>query len=178
MDEIWKLREPRKSPLFRQKPKAVLLFFLSLVLSFSVISLSKSKQPSETQSLRFFFGLSRVFVFFFLFVFPIKSSMTTLDSDVTMVPAGEASGSAVPSSSTKKLKRFEIKKWSAVALWAWGNHKEKSLKLSWILSFDVCVRIFIFGLDTVLLIGLCLIADIVVDNCAICRNHIMDLCKS
>eukprot|EP00928_Gymnodinium_smaydae_P016023 TRINITY_DN1596_c0_g2_i1.p3 TRINITY_DN1596_c0_g2~~TRINITY_DN1596_c0_g2_i1.p3 ORF type:complete len:106 (-),score=14.75 TRINITY_DN1596_c0_g2_i1:76-393(-) len=33
--------------------------------------------------------------------------------------------------------RFEIKKWSAVALWAW---------------------------------------DIVVDNCAICRNHIMDLC--
>eukprot|EP00438_Fugacium_kawagutii_P018024 Skav216293 [mRNA] locus=scaffold494:77651:78619:- [translate_table: standard] len=31
----------------------------------------------------------------------------------------------------------EIKKWSAVALWAW---------------------------------------DIVVDNCAICRNHIMDLC--
>ncbi|KAM7538189.1 hypothetical protein Aperf_G00000070686 [Anoplocephala perfoliata] len=34
-------------------------------------------------------------------------------------------------------KRFEIKKWNAVALWAW---------------------------------------DIVVDNCAICRNHIMDLC--
>ncbi|XP_022374657.1 E3 ubiquitin-protein ligase RBX1 isoform X1 [Enhydra lutris kenyoni] len=34
-------------------------------------------------------------------------------------------------------KRFEVKKWNAVALWAW---------------------------------------DIVVDNCAICRNHIMDLC--
>lgn len=34
-------------------------------------------------------------------------------------------------------KRFEIKKWNAVALWSW---------------------------------------DIVVDNCAICRNHIMDLC--
>lgn len=32
--------------------------------------------------------------------------------------------------------RFEVKKWNAVALWAW---------------------------------------DIVVDNCAICRNHIMDL---
>ncbi|KAK8988769.1 hypothetical protein V6N11_030145 [Hibiscus sabdariffa] len=44
----------------------------------------------------------------------------------------------VPSAAaTKKPKRFEIKKWSAVALWAW---------------------------------------DIVVDNCAICRNHIMDLC--
>uniref|UniRef100_A0A914Y420 Anaphase-promoting complex subunit 11 RING-H2 finger domain-containing protein n=1 Tax=Panagrolaimus superbus TaxID=310955 RepID=A0A914Y420_9BILA len=34
-------------------------------------------------------------------------------------------------------KRFEVKKWNAVALWAW---------------------------------------DIVVDTCAICRNHIMDLC--
>ena len=36
-----------------------------------------------------------------------------------------------------KKKRFEVKKWNAVALWAW---------------------------------------DIVVDNCAICRNHLMDLC--
>ncbi|GMN68551.1 hypothetical protein TIFTF001_037610 [Ficus carica] len=61
--------------------------------------------------------------------------MATLDSDVPMVPAGEPSSSAGPSS--KKPKRFEIKKWNAVALWAW---------------------------------------DIVVDNCAICRNHIMDLC--
>ncbi|KAL3532700.1 hypothetical protein ACH5RR_006221 [Cinchona calisaya] len=70
--------------------------------------------------------------------------MASLDSDVTMVPAGEGSSCAGPSSSTastssssKKAKRFEIKKWNAVALWAW---------------------------------------DIVVDNCAICRNHIMDLC--
>jgi len=38
----------------------------------------------------------------------------------------------------KDGKRFEVKKWNAVALWAW---------------------------------------DIVVDNCAICRNHIMDLCE-
>ena len=37
----------------------------------------------------------------------------------------------------QEKKRFEVKKWNAVALWAW---------------------------------------DIVVDNCAICRNHIMDLC--
>ncbi|KAL0843393.1 hypothetical protein Bca101_016638 [Brassica carinata] len=62
--------------------------------------------------------------------------MASLDSDVNMIPAaGESSGSVAPSS--KKAKRFEVKKWSAVALWAW---------------------------------------DIVVDNCAICRNHIMDLC--
>ncbi|CAL5375533.1 unnamed protein product [Camellia sinensis] len=71
--------------------------------------------------------------------------MASLDTDVTMVPVGgDGSGAAGPSSSTastssssKKAKRFEIKKWNAVALWAW---------------------------------------DIVVDNCAICRNHIMDLC--
>ena len=55
------------------------------------------------------------------------------DSDSDMATAG-------PSKDAGKLmekKRFEVKKWNAVALWAW---------------------------------------DIVVDNCAICRNHIMDLC--
>jgi len=70
-------------------------------------------------------------------------------ADVDMTDAPAASGSGVPA---KKItgkgakgsaengdgkKRFEVKKWNAVALWAW---------------------------------------DIVVDNCAICRNHIMDLC--
>ncbi|RXI06963.1 hypothetical protein DVH24_026099 [Malus domestica] len=44
--------------------------------------------------------------------------MATLDSDVPMVPVGEGSSSA--GSSTKRPKRFEIKKWNAVALWAWG----------------------------------------------------------
>ncbi|XP_047317345.1 RING-box protein 1a [Impatiens glandulifera] len=73
--------------------------------------------------------------------FCFRSSM---DTDVNMVPAEDvsiitapSSSSAAASSSSKKPKRFEIKKWNAVALWAW---------------------------------------DIVVDNCAICRNHIMDLC--
>ncbi|KAG5548467.1 hypothetical protein RHGRI_013973 [Rhododendron griersonianum] len=70
--------------------------------------------------------------------------MASLDTDVTMVPAGEGPSDAPPSFSaasaslsSKKAKRFEIKKWNAVALWAW---------------------------------------DIVMDNCAICRNHITDLC--
>eukprot|EP00729_Bicosta_minor_P005992 gene5992-11922_t len=48
--------------------------------------------------------------------------------------AAAAGGVAAPKAGKK---RFEVKKWNAVALWAW---------------------------------------DIVVDNCAICRNHIMDLC--
>ncbi|KAJ3006237.1 UNVERIFIED_CONTAM: RING-box protein 1a [Siphonaria sp. JEL0065] len=61
------------------------------------------------------------------------------DSDVVM---GESAPAAASSSKGKYgdlsgKKRFEVKKWNAVALWAW---------------------------------------DIVVDNCAICRNHIMDLC--
>ncbi|XP_030383595.1 RING-box protein 1-like [Scaptodrosophila lebanonensis] len=50
----------------------------------------------------------------------------------------ETESSEEPSTSSGcAKKRFEVKKWNAVALWAW---------------------------------------DIVVDNCAICRNHIMDLC--
>ncbi|KAG8367143.1 hypothetical protein BUALT_Bualt16G0042000 [Buddleja alternifolia] len=75
---------------------------------------------------------------------PSQAKMASLDTDVNMVPAGEGSSGAGPSEvnptpapSAKKAKRFEIKKWNAVSLWAW---------------------------------------DIVVDNCAICRNHIMDLC--
>lgn len=65
--------------------------------------------------------------------------MATLDSDVTMIPAGEASSSAAGSSSNKKPKRFEIKKWSAVALWAWGNRE--NLHTVFNMSFDVCVTI-------------------------------------
>ena len=47
-------------------------------------------------------------------------------------------------------KRFEVKKWNAVALWAWGK------------SLSFLLKSFL---------------DIHVDNCAICRNHIMDPCK-
>ncbi|KAH1198163.1 GLABRA2 expression modulator [Glycine max] len=46
--------------------------------------------------------------------------MATLDSDVTVFPVGKASSSGGPSLSTKKLKRFKIKKWNVVSLWAWS----------------------------------------------------------
>ncbi|KAI4133502.1 MAG: hypothetical protein LQ347_002167 [Umbilicaria vellea] len=69
------------------------------------------------------------------------------DVDMTDVGASGPSKSKAPVKPSKGgnavdmwsdgKKRFEVKKWNAVALWAW---------------------------------------DIVVDNCAICRNHIMDLC--
>src|SRR4051794_31440848 len=69
------------------------------------------------------------------------------DVDMTDAPSGSTApakkavgkpkaGAAEGGANGKK--RFEVKKWNAVALWAW---------------------------------------DIVVDNCAICRNHIMDLCR-
>jgi len=68
-------------------------------------------------------------------------------ADTEMPDAGSSAPSKAPVAKTSKSggaesgangkKRFEVKKWNAVALWAW---------------------------------------DIVVDNCAICRNHIMDLC--
>jgi RING-box protein 1 len=51
---------------------------------------------------------------------------------------------------TAVAKRFEVKKWNAVALWAWGKPHLKYHPFS---------------------------LDIHVDNCAICRNHIMDPCK-
>ncbi|KAG4921235.1 hypothetical protein JHK86_050048 [Glycine max] len=46
--------------------------------------------------------------------------MATLDFDVTVFLTDEASSSGGPSSSTKKPKRFDIKKWNVVSLWAWG----------------------------------------------------------
>jgi len=54
----------------------------------------------------------------------------------TGADAGDLSEGVKEGSGDAKA-RFEIKRWNAVALWAW---------------------------------------DIQVDNCAICRNHIMDLC--
>ncbi|PNS17588.1 E3 ubiquitin-protein ligase RBX1 [Sphaceloma murrayae] len=57
-------------------------------------------------------------------------------ADVEMTDAPPKTKAAKGGEGDEK-KRFEVKKWNAVALWAW---------------------------------------DIVVDNCAICRNHIMDLC--
>jgi RING-box protein 1 len=56
--------------------------------------------------------------------------------DAPTAGAGKKQNTA-PENGEEAKKKFEVKKWNAVALWAW---------------------------------------DIVVDNCAICRNHIMDLC--
>src|SRR5699024_5841571 len=72
---------------------------------------------------------------------PNSTASGGLDASNAAPPAGSstelACTSSTSSTSGTSNKRFEVKKWSAVALWAW---------------------------------------DIVVDNCAICRNHIMDLC--
>ncbi|KAI9661634.1 MAG: hypothetical protein M1821_008872 [Bathelium mastoideum] len=58
-------------------------------------------------------------------------------TDAAAAPKPKASKAGAGGELVDGKKRFEVKKWNAVALWAW---------------------------------------DIVVDNCAICRNHIMDLC--
>ncbi|GAB0497828.1 hypothetical protein MMPV_009165 [Pyropia vietnamensis] len=63
---------------------------------------------------------------------PVGGAAAASSSTAVATSGGGTSGQA----STEK-KRFEIKKYNAVALWAW---------------------------------------DIVVETCAICRNHIMDLC--
>lgn len=51
---------------------------------------------------------------------------------------------------------FFVFQWNAVALWAWGKASFEPWKATVNNAF--------------------LVLDIVVDNCAICRNHIMDLC--
>lgn len=60
-----------------------------------------------------------------------------------------------------------------MALWAWGEY----------LASCLCCVVLLREWDTASLviitpINIINFADIVVDNCAICRNHIMDLCKS
>ncbi|KAI0342341.1 ring-box Roc1/Rbx1/Hrt1 protein [Trametopsis cervina] len=62
--------------------------------------------------------------------------MADMEVDTVDPAPVKAKGKAKEQGKDSKQK-FEVKKWNAVALWAW---------------------------------------DIVVDNCAICRNHIMDLC--
>ncbi|OCT85392.1 hypothetical protein XELAEV_18023559mg [Xenopus laevis] len=65
--------------------------------------------------------------------------MRNIDPEFPLFKMAAAMDVDTPSGANNSAgkKRFEVKKWNAVALWAW---------------------------------------DIVVDNCAICRNHIMDLC--
>ncbi|RFU71830.1 ring-box 1 [Trichoderma arundinaceum] len=67
----------------------------------------------------------------------VTSYPNMADVEMSDAPVAAKKADGVSSKGADK-KKFEVKKWNAVALWAW---------------------------------------DIVVDNCAICRNHIMDLCE-
>jgi E3 ubiquitin-protein ligase RBX1 len=63
--------------------------------------------------------------------------MATESKEDIAAATSAGAGPAAAAAGGPPGKRFEVKKWNAVALWSW---------------------------------------DIVVENCAICRNHIMDLC--
>ncbi|KAJ7963297.1 RING-box protein 1a-like [Quillaja saponaria] len=91
---------------------------------------------------------------------------TPMDTDVTMVPAGEgssthpgpSSSSAVASSSSKKPKRFEIKKWNAVALWAWISLwiiVQSVGTTSWIFALNVKLIKLVLLAKNALLLGVC-----------------------
>merc|ERR1711934_1232831 len=66
----------------------------------------------------------------------VSSDSAAADSSST-AESSSTPGASTSTELSKGKRKFELKKWNAVALWAW---------------------------------------DIVVDTCAICRNHIMDLC--
>ncbi len=97
--------------------------------------------------------------------------------------SASASGSGAASSSEKPKPRFEIKKYNAVALWAWGKFKHGSC----FFQLDRFLHVFYYGKSHSDRCGVILVCffntalffrciDMVVDNCAICRNHIMDVC--
>lgn len=69
------------------------------------------------------------------------SEVDQMDVDVEAIPPNNSNSNNNNNDSTvahpQTKKKFEIKKWTAVAFWSW---------------------------------------DIAVDNCAICRNHIMEPC--
>nr|CAD1822738.1 unnamed protein product [Ananas comosus var. bracteatus] len=81
----------------------------------------------------------------------------------TWQPRAKVAGPSSSSSSPKNPKRFEIEKWNAVALRAWGTKPNPHSPLDG-LAVSSMVRVKIYE-------------DIVVDGCAICRSHIMDLCE-
>lgn len=64
-------------------------------------------------------------------------------------------------------------KWNAVALWAWGKFRRGLTSNFALPGLDPGTiqngQQFTNNLEH-------FVSDIVVDNCAICRNHIMDLC--
>ena len=54
--------------------------------------------------------------------------MAGVDTEMATGPTGEGSSAGASSSAvSKRPKRFEIKKWNAVALWAWGTFSPPSL---------------------------------------------------
>jgi hypothetical protein len=83
--------------------------------------------------------------------------------------AGGAAGGSV-ASALMGAKRFEVKKWNAVALWSW-------LVLAAFASVSFAPVSAHFHTPLSPATPLISARDIVVESCAICRNHIMDLCK-
>jgi RING-box protein 1 len=84
---------------------------------------------------------------------------TTKDTKKKVVGKGAAKGASG--------KKFEVKKWNAVALWAWGAHH---------ITLAICIIMMVLIINFGVPLHARNVTDIVVDNCAICRNHIMDLC--
>lgn len=72
---------------------------------------------------------------------------------------------------------FFFFQWNAVALWAWGK-SAVFLIYEISLSYWKLLLLYLFCSQSLFYVIFCIfhIVDIVVDNCAICRNHIMDLC--
>lgn len=142
------------------QPKSQLAAFVAVIIGFVFtkfrVSDSRSSNPPPQRSMA------------------EESAAAGMDID-TNTPASNQPEAAP--SDDKAKPRFEIKKYNAVALWAWGKHKlcpSNCLPLCWFIFFFF-TKVGIYHL-TNSMSTLFFSSDMVVDNCAICRNHIMDAC--
>ena len=102
-----------------------------------------------------------------------KKALASPSSSSSASPSSQSKSIAAAGAPVIPTKRFEVKKWNAVALWAWGSSLffcSRTVFLLFFLAFIFSSFFFFFFFFLIL-------PDIQIDNCAICRNHIMDLCK-
>ena len=106
------------------------------------------------------------------------------DGDVEMGDNGPDATDIKEASGNPNEPRVRVKKWNAVALWAWSNHSiffitSDVSKADFFLLAENHTRIFktltIFVNFEVILICQCFL-DVDIDTCAICRNFLMELC--
>lgn len=101
------------------------------------------------------------------------------EEETAKKPAGKKAGAAAKKAAgfplPKDKPRFEVKKWQAVALWSWGTFARHSIQLIYLVIIGLLHTIYCKNVvpnppaDK--------FPDIAIENCAICKERIQELCK-